>query len=71
MGQETNMGLATALGTFALAGGGWEQALEFIDRVHDVTPADIQRVAAKYLKDLHFAVLGDPAKIDEELFTSL
>ncbi len=71
MGQETNMGLASALGTFELAGGGWEQALEFIDRVHDVTPADIQRVAAEYLKDLHFAVLGDPEKIDEELFTSL
>ena len=71
MGQETNMGLATALGTFELAGGGWQQAIGFIDRVHDVTPADIQRVAAEYLKDLHFAVLGDPAKIDEELFTSL
>lgn len=71
MGQETNMGLATALGTFGLAGGGWEQALDFIDRVHAVTPVDIQRVAAEYLKDLHFAVLGDPAKIDEELFTSL
>ncbi len=71
MGQETNMGLATAMGTFELAGGGWRQGLEFIDRVHDVTPAEIQRVAAEYLKDFHFAVLGDPAKIDEELFTSL
>lgn len=71
MGQETNMGQAAALGTFELVGGGWERADEFVDRVRAVRPEDIQRVAERYLRDIHFAVLGDPNEIDRDLFTSL
>ena len=33
LGQETNMGQATALGTFELLGGGWENADAFVERV--------------------------------------
>lgn len=71
LGQETNMGRAATLGTFEMTGGGWEQADAFVRRVREVTPEDIQRVARTYLRSIHFAVLGDPAAIDRDLFTSL
>jgi zinc protease len=71
LGQETNMGKAAALGGFEMTGGGWENADSFVRRVREVKPEDIQRVARTYLKSLRFAVLGDPAKIDQALFTSL
>jgi zinc protease len=71
LGQETNMGQAGTLGTFEIVGGGWENAARFVDGVRAVTPADIQRVAAAYLKDIHFVVIGNPGTIDDALFTSL
>jgi zinc protease len=71
LGQETNMGKAAALGGFEMTGGGWENAGSFVRRVRAVTPEDIQRVARTYLKSVRFVVLGDPAKFDRALFTSL
>jgi zinc protease len=70
LGQETNMGQATTLGTYELVGGGWENAEAFTRRVRAVTPADIQRVAREYLKNVNFAVIGNPAAINRQLFTS-
>jgi zinc protease len=70
LAQETNMGQAGTLGTYELVGGGWENAEAFTRRVRAVTPADIQRVAREYLKNVHFAVIGNPAAIDRALFTS-
>jgi predicted Zn-dependent peptidase len=52
-------------------GGGWEKAADFVEGVRNVTPADIQRVSETYLKGLHFVVIGNPATIDDALFTSL
>lgn len=71
LAQETNMGQAATLGAFEIVGGGWENAAQFVSSVREVTPADIQRVAESYLKDFHFVVIGDPATIDDTLFTSL
>jgi zinc protease len=70
LGQETNMGQATTLGTYELVGGGWENAEAFTRRVRAVAPADIQRVAREYLKNVNFAVIGNPAAINRQLFTS-
>ena len=71
LAQETNMGQAATLGAFEIVGGGWEKAADFVSGVREVTPADIQRVAETYLKDIHFVVIGDPTTIDDALFTSL
>jgi hypothetical protein len=30
-----------------------------------VTPADVRRVARRYLRDLRLAYVGDPSRIDE------
>ena len=71
MSQETNMGQAQQLGLWELTGGGWRNALTYVDRMKTVTPADVQRVATRYLKNARFVVIGDPKKIDRALFQSL
>ena len=71
MQQETNMGQALQLGLWELTGGGWHNAGTFVDRMRAVTPADVQRVATRYLKNARFVVVGDPKKIDKALFQSL
>jgi zinc protease len=69
--QEANMGQAATLGRYELVGHGWRRADSFIARVRAVTPADVQRVARTYLHDFRFAVVGDSAKVDRALFTSM
>lgn len=71
LGQETNMNQAAQLGVFELVGGGWENLYTYANRLRAVTPADIQRVAQQYMRNARFVVIGDPAKIPRELFTSL
>ena len=70
LGQQTSMGQAAQLGAFELVGGGWQNLYRFVDAVRRVTPADVQRVAKKYMQHGRFAVIGDPAKIDRALITS-
>jgi predicted Zn-dependent peptidase len=71
MNQQTNLGQAAQLGTYELTGGGWRNALTLVDKIKEVTPADVQRVARQYLKNARFVVVGDPKKIDQALFKSL
>lgn len=68
---ETNASQGALLGRFELLGGGWEEADDFVEEVRRVTPEDIRRVMRTYVSGIHFAVLGDPAKIDRALFTSM
>jgi zinc protease len=69
IGQETNVAQAGELAQYELLGGGWRNSLGFIDKLSAVTPADVQRVAQKYMRNLRFAVLGDPKSIDMRVFT--
>jgi predicted Zn-dependent peptidase len=69
MGQETNAAQAGELAQYELIGGGWRTSVEFIERVKAVTPADVQNVAQKYMRNLRFVVLGDPQRIDSNVFT--
>jgi zinc protease len=69
--QETNMGQAEQLGRWEVTGGGWRNALTLIERMKTVTPADVQRVARAYMKNMRFVVIGDPKKIDRKLFASM
>ncbi|MCA1631285.1 MAG: insulinase family protein [Acidobacteria bacterium] len=67
--QQTNGAQAGELARYELIGGGWRNSLHFIERLRAVTPADVQRVARKYMKNLRFVVLGDATKVDRNLFT--
>lgn len=67
---ETNDAQAARLGEYELLGGGWRRALTWLDEVRKVKPEDINRVAKTYLRNFHFAALGNPAYFDKELFQS-
>ena len=66
--QETNAAQARELATYELIGGGWRNAFEFLDRIRAVTPQQIQAVAQKYMKNIRFVVVGDPAAVNKEIF---
>lgn len=71
MSQQTNMGQASQLGLWELQGGGWQNAVRYVDRLRAATPQDVQRAAREYIKNVRFAVVGDPAKINRALFISM
>jgi predicted Zn-dependent peptidase len=68
IGQETNAAQAAELAKYELIGGGWRNSFGFLDKVKQVTPAEVQRVSQKYMKNLRFIVLGEPKAIKREIF---
>src|SRR5205807_8412667 len=69
LGQETNAAQAANLAEYELIGGGWRNSFETIAKLRAVTPADVRRVAQKYMRNIRFVVLGNPAQIDKNVFT--
>ncbi|HVQ38238.1 MAG TPA: pitrilysin family protein [Pyrinomonadaceae bacterium] len=69
MGQETNSAQAGELAQYELLGGGWRNSIGFIEKLSAVTPADVQRVSQKYMRNIRFVVLGNPKSIDSKVFT--
>src|SRR5258705_5889660 len=70
MGQETNSSQAGELAQYELIGGGWRNSIDFFDKLNAVAPADIQRVAQKYMRNIRFVVIGNPKSVDTSIFTS-
>jgi zinc protease len=68
LGQETNAAQAANMAQYELIGGGWRNSLSFLEKLRAVTPADVQRVSQKYMRNIRFVVLGNPAKIDKNVF---
>lgn len=69
LGQETNAAQAGELAQYELIGGGWRNSVDFLEKLEAVTPADVQRVSQKYMKNIRFVVLGNPRSIDTGVFT--
>jgi zinc protease len=69
LGQETNAAQAGELAQYELIGGGWRNSVDFLEKLSAVTPADIQRVAQKYMRNIRFVVLGNPRSVDPAVFT--
>ena len=70
MGQETNAAQAGELAMYELIGGGWRNSVDLLARIRAVTPADVQRVARAYMRNLRFVVIGDPKRVDRNVFTT-
>ncbi|HEY5998558.1 MAG TPA: pitrilysin family protein [bacterium] len=49
-GLQSNEGMAATLGYYATVAGDWRYLTTHLDRLEAITPADIQAVAAKYLR---------------------
>ena len=43
-------------------------AVNALARLEAVTPADIQRVSQKYMRNIRFVVLGNPKSVDTGAF---
>jgi zinc protease len=71
MQNESTEGQAAMLADAELLGGDFRLARTLPDRIRAVTPAGVQAYANKYLHRFQTVVVGDPAKIDRALFTSL
>lgn len=69
LGQETNAAQAGELAQYELIGGGWRSSIDFLEKLLAVTPADIQRVSQKYMRNIRFVVLGNPRSVDAAVFT--
>lgn len=69
IGQETNAAQASELAQYEIIGGGWRNSLVFLEKLRAVTPADVQRVSQKYMRNIRFVVLGNPQQIDKNVFT--
>ena len=68
MDQETNAAQARELAKYELIGGGWRNAFTFLDKVKDVTPEQVRTVSQKYMKNIRFIVIGNPASVDKNVF---
>ena len=69
LGQETNAAQAGELAQYELIGGGWRNSIDFLEKLSAVTPAEIQRVSQKYMRNIRFVVLGNPRSVDMGVFT--
>jgi zinc protease len=68
--NETNAAQAAFLARFELAGLGWRASEKFMKNRQKVTPEQVRHAAQKYMNNFQFVVIGDPAKIDQNLFIS-
>jgi len=68
LGQETNAAQAGELAQNELIGNGWRTSTDFLEKLSAVTPADVQRVSQKYMRNIRFVVLGDPKSVDTGVF---
>ncbi len=69
-GLQSNGAQASLLGRASLVAGGREEADAHLERLAAVTAEDIARVLTTYVRNIQFAVIGDPSALDEGLFTS-
>lgn len=66
--QERNAAQVAELARYELIGGGWRNSLQFLDKIRAVTANDVQAVANKYMKNIKFVVVGNPASVNKSIF---
>jgi predicted Zn-dependent peptidase len=67
---QTNSAQAIDLARYELIGGGWKNSFDFLNRINQVKPDDIKDAANKYMKNIRFVVIGNPASIDRSIFVA-
>lgn len=67
-GLQSNGAQASMLGRWEIIGGGRENADVHVERLGAVTAEDISRVLETYVRDIQFAIVGDPAAVDTTIF---
>lgn len=57
------------LAMWELVGEGWEKADQYLQEIPAVKPGHIQTVMRRYVRNLHFGVVGNPALVPRQLVT--
>ena len=70
IGQETSTAQVAELAKYELIGGGWRNSFQFLNGVRSVKPDDIRTVANKYMKNIRYVYIGDPAAVTRTTFVS-
>jgi len=65
LNNETNAAQADFLARAQLYQGDWQRGREFTNRLRAVSPRDVQRVMQQYFRGIHFAFVGDPARLPD------
>ncbi|MEP7234308.1 MAG: insulinase family protein [Ignavibacteriota bacterium] len=68
--QETTSEQAAAIGQAQLSTGSWRNAFISFDKLSQVKPEDITRVAIKYYRNFNWVVVGDTRDVDKKLLES-
>lgn len=68
--NETNASQADFLARSQLYQGDYRRAMSFVNDLRSVTPEAVQAAARKYIKNFHWAYLGDTTKVDRRLLES-
>lgn len=68
IGQETNAAQAGEIARYELIGGGWRKSFDFMNRIREVKPRDVQQAANKYMQNIRFVVVGNPRAVDRDIF---
>jgi zinc protease len=68
IGQETSTAQVAELAKYELIGGGWRNSFQFLNGVRSVKPDDIRMVANKYMKNIRYVYIGDPAVFNRDSF---
>ncbi len=70
LNAETTVQQAINLGQATLTTGDWHNAFIDYDKLANVTPEQLQRVAIKYLRNFNWVIVGDTTGIDKSLLES-
>jgi zinc protease len=63
LNTETNGSQADLLARYELSGAGYLKAEKYLESMRNVTPEAIQKVCQKYMHNLQFVLLGNPAEL--------
>lgn len=67
--NETNDAIAAMLASNEVIHNNWRRALTLGEDMKKVSLADLNRVFAKYINNITWSYQGDPAKVNQSLFT--
>jgi predicted Zn-dependent peptidase len=68
--QETTAEQAGAIGQAQLLTGSWRNAFISFDKLAQIKPEDITRIANKYYRNFNWVVVGDSQDVDRKLLES-
>lgn len=69
--NQSGVAQSRFLAQLELAGAGWQESEQIVEKLRRVTAEDVHRVANEYFKNFQFVYLGNPELIKEEVFTGL